>query len=224
MRAGTHYVLDALARVYHGRVAKLKDDVFAFVGYDEINKGLYQSESNIKYSDKEAAIFHCHYYHTIPHDERLIDTKNIYLIGYPFDSFFSDGLVFSSKEYSVAPSLKNERYEKYKFLYKSDEWNFLEPFMHKNASWLEWLIKHDDLLVIRYEDFFIDFRATIKRIEEYCGAFKEEFPSPIKNKNRIYWTDSYVNKMDEDAFLKLKQLFLPALNHFYPEKKPFNYK
>jgi hypothetical protein len=224
MRAGTHYMLDGLIRVYGGKVLKIRNNKFEFVERQIINEGLYESSENYYLNEHEDRfIFHHHYYHTVPKDNRYNKGKKIYLIGYPFDSFYSDGLIFSSQEYNVLPSAKNKRNTKYRLTQRSTEWNFLEPYMKKNAQWLNKLSKRRDGIIIRYEDFFVKFDETTKRIAEYCGPFMEKFPPPRKNPNRMYWTNKYKTNIDLSAFETLKSLFINSITYFYPEKLPISY-
>jgi hypothetical protein len=224
MRAGTHYVLDGLIKVYGGKVLKIKNSKFEFVDRQIINEGLYKpSENNYLNEYEDRLIFHHHYYHTVPKDNRYRNGKKFFLIGYPFDSFYSDGLIFSSEEYNVLPSSKNKRNKEYRLTRMSTEWNFLEPYMKKNAKWLNKLSKRSDAMVIRYEDFFLKFDKTTKKIEEYCGPFLEKFPTPRKNPTRMYWSNRYKTKIDLSAFEALKSLFINSVKYFYPEKLPISY-
>jgi hypothetical protein len=225
MRSGTHYLLDALVHVYHAKVMKLRKDQFCLVNRKVINEGLYESKkSNYLVDDNETFIFHHHYFHSLPADNRLKNSKSLILIGYPFDSFYSDGMVFSSGKYSVAPSQKNRRFEQYRLLWNSAEWKFLEKYMQKNSRWLRKIAKRNDVAIIRYEDFFLDFSNTINKIEKLLGSFKEKFPLPTKNNARIYWTDDYRSKMDRDAFEKLLKYFQKSVSFFYPEKHQLCYE
>ena len=220
MRSGTHYLLDALIRIYGAKVAKIKESGFEIIDRKKINKGLYsQNEKEYPEESTNCLIFHYHYFHTVPNDLRLNVAKSIFLIGYPFDSFYSDGLVFSSKEYSVVPSILNERSKAYRLYYKSKEWEFLEPYMRQNAVWLEKIQHKKRKLIIRYEDFFIDFHKTCHRIEKHLGPFKATFPTPLKNPTRMYCTNDYPSKLNQEAFLKIKEIFKNSLYYFYPEKQ-----
>ena len=107
--------------------------------------------------------------------------------------------------------------------FHNGEWNFLEPYMKKNAKWLNKLSKRSDAMVIRYEDFFLKFDKTTKKIEEYCGPFLEKFPTPRKNPTRMYWSNRYKTKIDLSAFEALKSLFINSVKYFYPEKLPISY-
>jgi hypothetical protein len=223
MRAGTHYLLDALAHVYHGKVEKTTGSKFESFSQRKINKGLYTSRKFATRHPIETTIFHAHYFHAPLDDPRLQKAKAIYLIGYPFDSFYSDGLIFSSNEYIVAPSIKSKRHKSYRLFYGSDEWLFLEPFMHENALWLKRLSNQSNMFILRYEDFFLNFTRTTSRLGNIFGKFKEEFPHPIKNQNRMYWKNNYCDKMDARAFNELKRIFYDNLSFFYPEKMPVTY-
>lgn len=223
MRSGTHYVLDALSQVYHGQIARIQNGDFVFVSQEENARGLYERNKEKQHPIDKSLIFQTHYYHTIPNDDRLQGEKIINLIGYPFDSFFSDGLIFSNNNCSVVPSIYNKNSETYTLKHGSKEWYFLKPYMQKNAEWLSSLCRQSDLCILRYEDFFNDFDGTCKKIIKLAGPFFEKFPEPMKNNARLYWRNSVKDKMDKRAFEALCEIFSETLEYFWPEKKPFEY-
>ena len=213
MRSGTHYLASALAQVYHYRPALFKDGAFVPLSDKELSKGLYEK---VKVENYDNGILYVnHYYHILPKDLYAERIKVLYLIGFPYDSFYSDGLVFSSKEYSVQPSSRNKGLKNYKFRYGSKEWNFLQPYMIKNACWLEELIGDPAKLVVRYEDFFINFNNTIHAIEKHMGKFRCNFPVPKKNSERIYWSGKINYNIDDKGIKELSRIFEKSLKHFY---------
>ena len=142
--------------------------------------------------------------------------RRINLIGYPFDSFYSDGVIYSKPSYDVGPH--GTRAEGYIFCAGSHEWNFLEEYMSQNAAWLEELKDGDDDLIIRYEDLFLDFDGCARRLSDFVGGFANPIPQPVKNSKRMYWTDDYASALDRPALTSLWQRFEPGVRRFYPEK------
>lgn len=220
MRSGTHYLQYAL-------LSSLQCSIFQANrcgGYSEISisdlqKGLYK-ENNINIQENhtcDLGIFFSHYYHY--NNLKLINNNpTIYIVGFPLDSFYSDGLAYSSQTFDPTPSIYRNNYTNYKFKFQSEEWDFLEPFMVQNASWLESLIEQKLDNVIRYEDFFCNFNYTFELIKKITGPFVKMPPRPKKNENRTYWSNGYDKKFDIFALKKLYNFFYKSIHCLYPEK------
>jgi hypothetical protein len=218
MRAGTHFLCAGLrvalqAAVLHpvdgGRYAKMSDD--------EISKGLNAAAPiDLPRAESGRTVYFSHYYHA--HHQALGPLPRIFLIGFPFDSFYSDGLVFSDAAYNAGPSGARVRAAGYVFRFDSKEWRFLEPYMHQNARWLAEIAESDKALIVRYEDFFLDFDATASRLSRFVGGFTRPLPSPLRNPKRCYWTERYGEAFDERALAALGEIFAPAIRRFYPER------
>jgi hypothetical protein len=218
MRAGTHFLCAGLrvalrASVLHpadgGRYAEMSDDA--------IRKGL-RADAPIVLPPASGgrAVYFSHYYH--PHHHALEGLRRIFLIGFPFDSFYSDGVVFSDSAYDPGPSGTRTRAAGYVFRFDSQEWRFLEPYMRRNAQWLAEIAESEDALILRYEDFFLDFDAVASRLSRFVGGFAETLPKPQRNPQRCYWTGRYGEAFDERAFAALAEIFGPAIERFYPER------
>lgn len=182
---------------------------------DYVLKGLHaNSKTRLPEPNPNLKVYFNHYYH--PQRHTLPGVPRINLIGYPFDSFYSDGVVYSKPTYSAAPS--GARAEGYVFRAGSHEWNFLEEKMRENATWLEELEEGDDDIIIRYEDLFLDFNGCVERLSQFVGGFINPVPPPIKNPKRMYWTDDYAAALDRPALKSLWERFQGGVRRFYPEK------
>ena len=222
MRAGTHYMCAALrvalaATLYRPGDGDRDGHRYAQMSDDEIRKGLYgEAPIDLPPAESERTVYFSHYYHT--HHAALGPLPRIFLIGFPFDSFYSDGVVFSDSTYSAGPSGARARAAGYVFRFDSKEWRFLEPYMHQNARWLAEIAESDTALIVRYEDFFLDFDATASRLSRFVGGFVRPLPQPLRNAKRCYWTERYDEAFDERAFAALGEIFAPAIERFYPER------
>src|SRR5205085_2493291 len=134
-------------------------------------------------------IFFSHYYH--PQHRTLHPMPRVSLIGFPLDSFYSDGVVYSDKEYSAGPSGSRAHASEYVMRHASKEWVFLEERMRQNAQWLSEIGKREDDLVVRYEDVSDQFEATMGRISRHLGGFVNRVPPPIVNRKRSYWARDF---------------------------------
>ena len=76
----------------------------------------------------------------------------------------------------------------------------------------------DDSIILRYEDFFLDFEKCAERLSRFVGGFTRPLPKPVKNPKRMYWTDAYTSCLDARAVNELFRIFGPATERFYPEK------
>ncbi len=218
MRSGTHFMLNALSRVYHLKPAIInRDGGFNYVDKNRLAKGLYKHD-NKSYPTNNGTVLQYHFYHKVNPDLHLEDAKLINLIGYPFDTYYSDGLIYSTENYTVAPTRQHQDYKDYKLKFGSPEWLKLEERMIQNAEWLESLENTNEGLTIKYEDLFLDNRNILNQIEEYLGPFKEEFPEAVKNPERVFWTDNYREKFDDHAIKNLTAIFRSSISKFYPEK------
>ncbi len=216
MRAGTHYICAALRVALEATMYRPnRERCYIPMEDDYIFKGLHQEGwMSLPTAKLERKIYFNHYYH--PQRHTLPSIPTICLIGYPFDSFYSDGVVYSKPSYDVGPS--GPRAHKYVFRAGSHEWNFLEEKMRENAAWLAGLKESDNDLIIRYEDLFLDFEGCAQRLSGFVGGFINPIPPPIKNAKRMYWTDDYGSALDRPALTSLWQLFEPGVRRFYPEK------
>jgi hypothetical protein len=184
---------------------------------DYILKGLHgDGRFSLPAATAERRVYFSHYYH--PHHDGLRAMPHLYLVGFPLDSFYSDGIVYSDGENDPGPSGTRKRPERYVLRFRSPEWKLLEPRMRENADWLVAIGKDKRDLVIRYEDLFADFAASTERLARFCGGFVHPFPKPVMNPRRLYWTDCYAAAFDRPALAALWHHFAPAIERFYPEK------
>jgi hypothetical protein len=216
MRAGTHYLCLALRLALEATIYRPnRERRYILMEDDYILRGLHaESQIRLPEPNPDLKIYFNHYYH--PQLHTLPGVPRINLIGYPFDSFYSDGVVYSKPSYDVGPS--GPRAHQYIFRADSHEWNFLEEKMRENATWLEELKEGDDDIIIRYEDLFHDFDGCVRRLSQFVGGFINPIPQPIRNPKRMYWTDDYASALDQPALTSLWQLFEPGVRRFYPEK------
>ena len=134
MRAGTHFLCYAL-RVALEASIYLPDRERRYIRMDDdyILRGLHLGrEIALPLERPNCAVYFNHYYH--PQQHTLPNIPRIYLIGFPFDSFYSDGVVYSEGSYDVGPS--GPRASGYVMCAGSSEWKFLEEKMIENAEWL----------------------------------------------------------------------------------------
>lgn len=218
MRAGSHYTLQGLAEAYGLRPAIINRDGASYevISPERLSRGLYQTLAKA-WNDDSNIVLQYHYYHKLAKNIEEQRSKTIHLIGYPFDTFYSDGLVFSKKNYSLRPA-DQEEVDNYILRKDSPEFKFLEPYMRLNAEWLEHLSGNKDAFVIRYEDYFNDFVKTTAKIQSFLGPFKRPFPQAKRKTTRSYWNGSYRLRMEESVYESLAALFRKSISHFYPEK------
>jgi len=216
MRAGTHYLCLALRLALEATIYRPnREQRYVLMEDDYVLRGLHaDSQTRLPEPNPNLKIYFNHYYH--PQRHTLPGVPRINLIGYPFDSFYSDGVLYSKSAYDVGPS--GPRAHEYVFRAGSKEWNFLEEYVGENAKWLEELKEGDEDIIIRYEDLFLDFDGCVRRLSEFVGGFANPVPPPIKNSKRMYWTDDYASALDRPALTALWQRFEPGIRRFYPEK------
>jgi hypothetical protein len=217
MRAGTHYMSAALRIALEAPLLRPRaDGQYVVMEDSEILDNMHQENiAALPPSRSGRKIYFSHYYH--PHHESLPPMPRISLIGFPLDSFYSDGIVFSDKTYSARPSGSRPHASNYVFRRDSAEWRKLEEYMCKNACWLEEISAGPDNLIVRYEDLYNDFDSVTASIECHVGEFANPMPKPVINRNRTYWTHEFASKFDAPALAALLDIFGPAMNRYYPE-------
>jgi hypothetical protein len=215
MRAGTHYMCAGLRIALEATIYRPdRDRRFVVMDDEYIRKGLHSTDDYVLPRARPERIVHfCHYYHP---QKQYLAGKRIYLIGFPLDSFYSDGVVATHASNDPAPS--GPRAASYIMRAGSPEWVGLEDRMRQNAEWLTEISESDDALVLRYEDFFTDFDETARRLESFAGKFVNPLPEPTKNPRRTYWTEDYSRHFDHAALAALCARFSPSIEKFYPER------
>ena len=214
MRAGTHYFCGALRVALEAVILRPAAGAYATMDDEYIKRGLH-SDSNIELPAPIAnrRVFFSHYYHPQWKD---LEIPRVYLVGFPLDSFYSDGVVAAAQSYDPSPS--GPRSGSYVLRYNSPEWNRLSARMRENADWLREIQADTAALVVRYEDLFVAFEATAARISEFLHGFKNPLPRPVKNPRRMYWTRDYLSCLDARAFGELRAIFADAIDHYFPER------
>jgi hypothetical protein len=216
MRAGTHYMCAALRIGLEATIYR-PDSEKRFVIMDEgyIRKGLHETDAfAFPQARPDFNIYFCHYYH--PHLDKLSGKPRISLIGFPFDSFFSDGIVASHASNDPRPS--GAAAKSYVLRYDSDEWRALETRMHENAEWLATLHEGERSMIVRYEDLVDRPENTASRLESLLGKFVNPVPTPTRNVHRSYWTENYAANFDRDGLKALWKVFETPIRRFYPER------
>lgn len=226
MRAGTHYLLYALYAAYHPVMHyPLRNGSVRRLTIDDLKGGLGgKVEVPNAPEDESVEVLFRHYYHNLDIDALFHDSRKVALIGYPFDSFYSDGLVFSADTYSAAPSSIRQNSADYVLKHGSKEWDFLYPYMLKNANWLEEIANADAerTLIVRYEDLIDSFVFQRERIIKFLGIRPQNpFPEPHNGQRRIYWSAGINRKFDAKALDAMTSIFGEALKLFYPERTIF---
>jgi hypothetical protein len=216
MRAGTHYLCAAL-RIGLEATIHRPDSEKRFVVMDEgyIRKGLHETDAFVfPRARPDRDIYFCHYSH--PHREKLLGKPHICLIGFPLDSFFSDGIV--ARQATNDPKPSGVAAKSYVLRFDSDEWRALEARMQENAEWLATLHDGEVSMILRYEDLIDRLEESAGRLESFVGKFVNPLPVPTKNSHRSYWTENYAANFDKDALRALWQRFEPSIRRFYPER------
>jgi hypothetical protein len=218
MRAGTHFVCKALRIGWQAALYRPVECERYVVMEDEyILKGLHERVA-LPPANPELRVYFSHYYH--PHHHRLGQVLRVYLIGFPFDSFYSDGVVYSDtiRENDPKPSGTRKHAEDYVLRFESAEWKLLEPIMRQNAAWLMEIEEGEHNLVLRYEDFFLEFEKTMMRLARFIGRSSADVPRPVMNARRCYWSQRYSEAYDSGALATWWDIFAPSIEKFYPER------
>ena len=182
---------------------------------DYIRRGLHKDDIiDLPKRRDDRSVYFCHYYH--PQRKDLEGKPLIQLIGFPFDSFYSDGVVAFHGDNDPGPS--GPRAAAFVLHLGSFEWRTLETRMRENAEWLATLAENGRSLIVRYEDLVIDFDNSAKRLEVFVGGFSNPIPRARKNPRRSYWTEDYAKNFDRNALAALWRLFEPSIRRFYPER------
>jgi len=218
MRAGTHYMCAALRLGLEAQLLRPHDGGTYIPMSDEKILSELNAGNAFTLAPPRAGhhIYFSHYYH--PHHHSLPPMPRLSLIGFPLDSFYSDGVVYSDTQYSAGPSALRQHAKDYVFRHQGPEWNFLEERMHQNAQWLDSLGAEPNSLVVRYEDLSDAFDETRAKIEQHVGAFYHPVPRPIVNRSRTFWTGDFASRFDAAALSALRDIFAPAIRRFYPEQ------
>jgi len=224
MRAGTHYLISNLIRVYKYMPAIVtRAGEIEVKNLEYLNKGLHD-KFGCDDVDPGKIIIQSHYYSPKLAEIISIDCPVIYQIGFPFDSFISDAMNYKAYgKYDATPTKKNPIQSNYILQYDSEEFEKLKKYMIQNAKWLEWLHESEKELLIRYEDYYNDFLGAINKISKHCGKFKGEFHTPYKNVKRVYWNEDFRKYLDREAFDFIMDCFGKTLFHFWPEKANIKY-
>ena len=214
MRAGTHFMCLALRHALEATLMRPRDGIFQPMSDESLLMEMHGGDfPALSQSRPDRTIFFTHYFH--PQRHALKDMKRICLIGFPHDSFYSDGIVYSS-DGKGGPSGGRDHAERYVFRHGSPEWKYLEDRMAQNAAWLGEITEDENTLVVRYEDLGANFAETAARIEAFTVPFLHPLPAPLINRKRSYWSRDY-SGFDERAMVELEQLFGKAIARFYPE-------
>jgi hypothetical protein len=216
MRAGTHYMCAALRVALEATLHRPdRERQFIIMDDDYIRRGLHETDNIVLPAPRaERNIYFCHYYH--PQTRLVLDKPGINLIGFPPDSFYSDGVVANHATNDPAPS--GPRANSFVMRFDSPEWRYLEGRMKENAEWLNSLAEDGRSLIVRYEDLIANLDQSAKRLEEFLGEFSNPLPRPTKNARRTYWTEDYAAAFDKDALRAMWGMFGNSIERFYPER------
>ena len=131
--------------------------------------------------------------------------KTAFLISYFFDAYYSWAIHL----------LQQPPRKPYVLRRDSLEWATLAAYFSEHLKWLEYI---QDKFWYRYEDYYIDFDATVKRLGSYMGSDLGLFVKPRENPKRTYWSDDYASRFEPYCFETLLETFTPFLLRYYPEK------
>ena len=214
MRAGTHFMCLALRHALSASLMRPREGAFVHMTDESLLEEMHKDDfPALSEALPDRTIYFTHYFH--PQRHGLSGIKRICLIGFPLDSFYSDGIVYSG-DGKAGPSGTRSHAARYVFRHGSPEWNLLEERMRQNADWLGEIAENENTLILRYEDLGGDFTATAARIEAFTGPFLHSLPAPAMNRKRSYWTRDF-SGFDWQALASLNALFGPAIARFYPE-------
>lgn len=218
MRSGTHF----MCRLFHDSYgARLFWRDVEPMTPEDIRTGLSDGfDQNSRQATTALHVWSCHYYHQIDKHPEYASAPRVVVFANPFDSFWSDFIVFSDDEVSAAPSrLRNHENKETVFVKDSPVWNKLFPYMQQNADWLTQLCDTDkDWPLLRYEDIIDNFDAVSDRLVAYLGAPLAPFTPPWQDHNRLSWQQNYRQKYDLPALKAMWILFEKPMQHFYPEQ------
>lgn len=216
MRAGTHYMCAALRVALEATIHRPdRERQFIVMDDDYIRKGLNKTDSIALPAPRaDRNVYFCHYYH--PQIRLLSGKPHLNLVGFPLDSFYSDGVVASHGTNDPAPS--GPRAQSFVMRFDSPEWRYLETRMKENADWLDALAEDPRSVVVRYEDLIANFDQTATRLGSLLGKFVNPLPRPTKNAERTYWTEKYARAFDKGALNAMWSRFGNAIERFYPER------
>jgi hypothetical protein len=216
MRAGTHYICAALRTTLEATIFRPdRERKFVVMDDDYIRKGLHKDDNIVLPPAREdRSVYFCHYYH--PQRQYLEGKQRIQLIGFPLDSFYSDGVVAHHGVNDPSPS--GPRAASFLMRFGSDEWRELETRMRENSEWLGTLSDGDGSLILRYEDLIGDFDSAARRLEAFVGGFMNPLFRPKKNPRRSYWTEDYTACFDREALSAMWTQFGSSIERFYPER------
>ena len=135
LRAGTHYLLANLLKLYHCIPAIVtRSGNIDVKDFSWLNMGLYDP-IECSWQDSNQLVVQSHFYSPKAKELRTGDYPVIYQIGFPIDSYISDGMVYKAyTDLHPGPSQKNPYHNDYRLCYDSTEFKTLKEYMIQNAE------------------------------------------------------------------------------------------
>ncbi len=195
-RSGTNYTVNNLVKCCNWGYA----DVFQ----NEPNSNFLRSPDGrfrfIQSTYKNGYIVKAHFTKTLHYPEYRF-VKTLFQISYIFDSYYSWGR-------SLAEKFSDRNY---KLEWQSEEWQILQGFIDLNRKWLDYI---NNKFFLRYEDYYLNFENTIHQLKNYLGVDGlNNFEKPIKNRNRMYWSNDYNKYIDRKVMTTLVRNFYPFIEN-----------
>lgn len=205
-RSGTHYTINNLRTCLGWGYASVFDDVPSSACHRS-------SDGRIRYAPGGPGGGNGHYvvktHFTRPlHYPEYRYAKTLFLIGYPFDAYYSWARLLSG----YGPGAG------YRLVNGSKEWIILKAHIPTNVKWLTYVRNR---FFVRYEDYYLDFENVLERIAVFLGfpaSALGEFANPRKNLDRCYWSDDYNRRFDATVLSVLAKAFYPQIEYHWPEK------
>jgi hypothetical protein len=202
-RSGTHYTINNLMQCLKWGYGSVFHD-FADARYVQAADGLF---CFIPRPDANGYVIKTHFTKTLHYPEYRY-VRTMFQISYVMDSYYSWG-----KTISQVPSGSV-----YKLRGDSKEWEVLRSYIPLNKLWSQYL---SDKFYVRYEDYYLEFDATIQHIADFIGIPSlSGFEKPRKNNLRMYWSNDYHIFFEEEVFSTLVREFYPFISQYWPEKLP----
>jgi len=202
-RSGTHYTINNLMKCLKCQYAS----VYSEPSFEQSTDGriFYPSQPYLN-----GFIVKSHFTKPL-HYPQYRYVKTMYQCSFIFDAYYSWGKIHHRR---IGPA--HSENTEYVLKSNSKEWEILKSYIPLNKKWLDYI---SDKFYIRYEDFYLDFDTTKRRMATFLETDSlEAFDPPVKNPMRMYWSDRYTQFLDKEVCLTLLEEFEPFISRYWPEK------
>lgn len=203
-RSLTGYVANALSRACNLG--------YATVFENETTQGQWLRRKNVYFSvdgTSRRYLVKSHFFRMVQGAEFHEASRIIRLISFPLDAYYLWGRMIRLRGDSGDHS--------YRLTASSPEWHELKDHIHLNRLWLRALIGQ---FHVRYEDLVLNGRQTAAAIGAHVDADFGASLAPLDVRPyRSYFSDNYLNIMDQEVFTTLCAAFEGCIATFYAEKR-----